>query len=107
MFEFATAPTQPNYIIQDDPEYKLSMDENLYCLAFSLSIRKEKLTKSIADSAEGDSNPNFDAIPNNFNLLKVYQTTFFCFFCQVSFSIFLLLAFISQNKEYYIVSWQI
>jgi len=67
-----------------------------------LSLNRKKLTQSVAS----DPNPNFDSIPNNFNLMKIYQTTFFCFACQFAFSVFLFLSF-RKAPDYYVVNWKI
>ena len=49
--------TEPSVIIQDDPEYKLVLDEDIYCLAYSLSLNRKKLTQSVFK--ENKENPNF------------------------------------------------
>jgi hypothetical protein len=45
------------------------------------------------------------SIPTDTNLVKIYLTTFFCFFCQVAFSFFLMYSF-RLKQEYYIINWQ-
>lgn len=37
--------------------------------------------------------------------MKIFSTTLFCFFCQVAFSLFLLVSF-RMKQDYYIVNWQ-
>jgi hypothetical protein len=89
--------------VDHTPLHQFEVEESIYDMSFLLGLKPDILVKTL--ETEEDS-PQFNLIQLNFNLMKIYKATMFCFFSQVGFSALLLVLF-SGNKDKYVVGWKI
>jgi hypothetical protein len=79
------------------------MNEDLYCLGYTMCLSNEELIKFLEDDSE--KFPQIQSVPKDVNLNKLFVMVLFCFMCQVAISLFILLYYIKISDKFYFVSW--
>ena len=81
------------------------MNQDLYCLGYTMCMSNEELVKIIEEDNETEKMKQIQSVPKDVNLNKLFVMVVFCFMCQVTISLFILLYYIKISDIFYFVSW--
>ena len=81
------------------------MNKDLYCLGYTMCMSNEELVKIIEEDNETEKMKQIQSVPKDVNLNKLFVMVVFCFMCQVTISLFILLYYIKISDIFYFVSW--
>ena len=70
-----------------------------------MCMSNEELVKIIEEDNETEKMKQIQSVPKDVNLNKLFVMVVFCFMCQVTISLFILLYYIKISDIFYFVSW--